>query len=76
MKVPLIEQIAELNLRAIEIEDSLKALRRNKKADPSHIALAGIRESRLTKLKAAARTLEWLHDNQSAIRDAVQGRAA
>lgn len=75
-KVSLIEQIAELNLRAIEIADTIAAVRRNKKADPSHLALANIRESRLQKIKAAAKTLEWLHDNEQTIRDAVQGRAA
>ena len=75
-KVSLIEQIAELNLRIIEIQDSLDALRRNKKADASHLALGNIREARLQKLKAASKTLEWLHDNEQTIRDAVQGRAA
>jgi hypothetical protein len=72
-KVPLIEQIADLNLRIVEITDTIKL---GRKAGKVPEAVLNIRESRLQKLKAAAKTLEWLYDNEQTIRDAVQGRAA
>lgn len=73
MKVPLIEQIADINLRIVEITDSIVL---GRKAGKVPEAMLNIRESRLQKLKAAAKTLEWLYDNEQVIRDAVQGRAA
>lgn len=73
MKVSLIEQISDLNLRIVEISDSI-TLGRNAGKVPE--AVLNIRESRLQKLKAAVKTLEWLYDNEQTIRDAVQGRAA
>ena len=73
MKVPLIEQIADINLRIVEITDSIAL---GRKAGKVPEAMLNIRESRLQKLQAAAKTLEWLYDNEKTIRDAVQGRAA
>lgn len=73
MKVPLIEQIADINLRIVEITDSIIL---GRKAGKVPEAILNIRESRLQKLKAAAKTLEWLYDNEQVIRDAVHGRAA
>lgn len=73
MKVPLIEQIADINLRIVEISDSIVL---GRKAGKVPEAILNIRESRLEKLKAAAKTLEWVYDNEQIIRDAVQGRAA
>lgn len=73
MKVPLIEQIADLNLRIVEITDSIAL---GRKAGKVPEAILNIRESRLQKLKAAVKTLEWVYDNEQIIRDAVQGRAA
>jgi hypothetical protein len=73
MKVPLIEQIADMNLRIVEISDSIAL---GRKAGKVPEAILNIREIRLEKLKAAAKTLEWLYDNEQVIRDAVQGRAA
>jgi len=73
MKVPLIEQISDLNLRIVEITDTIKL---GRKAGKVPAAVLNIRELRLEKLKAAAKTLEWLYDNEQTIRDAVQGRAA
>jgi hypothetical protein len=73
MKVPLIEQIADINLRIVEITDSITL---GRKAGKVPEAILNIRELRLEKLKAAAKTLEWVYDNEQRIRDAVQGRAA
>ena len=73
MKVPLIDQIADINLRIVEISDSIAL---GRKAGKVPDAILNIRESRLQKLKAAAKTLEWLYDHEQTIRDAVQGRAA
>jgi len=72
-KVPLIEQIADMNLRIVEISDSIAL---GRKAGKVPEAILNIREIRLEKLKAAAKTLEWLYDHEQTIRDAVQGRAA
>ena len=73
MKVSLIEQISDLNLRIVEISDSITL---GRKAGKVPEAVLNIRESRLQKLKAAVKTLEWVYDNEQTIRDAVQGRAA
>jgi hypothetical protein len=73
MKVPLIEQIADINLRIVEITDSINL---GRKAGKVPDAILNIRELRLEKLKAAAKTLEWVYDNEQIIRNAVQGRAA
>ena len=73
MKVPLIDQIADINLRIVEIGDSIAL---GRKAGKVPDAILNIRESRLEKLKAAAKTLEWVYDHEQIIRDAVQGRAA
>lgn len=72
-KVPLIEQISDLNLRIVEISDSIRL---GRLAGRVSDAILNLREARLEKLKAAAKTLEWLHDNEQKIRNAVQEKAA
>lgn len=72
-KIPLIEQIADINLRIVEISDSIVL---GRKAGKVPEPILNIRASRLEKLKAAAKTLEWVYDNEQRIREAIQGRAA
>lgn len=72
-KISLIEQISDLNLRIVEISDSIRL---GRLAGRVSDAVLNLREARLEKLKAAAKTLEWLHDNEQRIRSAMQERAA